>query len=323
MSHEKILVLDLGSQYTQLIARRVREQGVYSEIVSHDIPAATVREQAPRGLILSTGEQHPSGQSLLARVMLLQVEKGQVDLARLSAAQTSAAQLPHAMTGYLTWLAPQMATLPEKLKATFVGSRARLTTGTAHLRIPEGLCHLWLGLHCGLEYAVDIGACTPTEGQALEAECWDAILAIGRLQEHLVVGGQPVRRFLNTLLTLLTQQQALLLPKYGYETDANADDHLIGWQDDEWIYLLPEGAHRAVSRFCRETGELFSLTRDRLRRELIQDGLAVGDDDHQTTTARLGGRTRRVMKLDRAAVERYLGETFPSGSRSVTGITGE
>ncbi len=52
---EKVLVLDFGAQYAQLIARRVREQNVYCEIVRHDIPAARVRELAPRGLILSGG----------------------------------------------------------------------------------------------------------------------------------------------------------------------------------------------------------------------------------------------------------------------------
>jgi GMP synthase (glutamine-hydrolysing) len=54
-AHEKILILDLGSQYTQLIARRVRELGVFSEIVRFDITAAEVRARAPRGLILSGG----------------------------------------------------------------------------------------------------------------------------------------------------------------------------------------------------------------------------------------------------------------------------
>jgi GMP synthase (glutamine-hydrolysing) len=48
-------VLDFGSQYAQLIARRVREQHVYGEIVRHNITAARVRELAPRGLILSGG----------------------------------------------------------------------------------------------------------------------------------------------------------------------------------------------------------------------------------------------------------------------------
>jgi GMP synthase (glutamine-hydrolysing) len=55
LADEKVLVLDFGSQYAQLIARRVRQQNVYCEIVRHDIAAGRVRELAPRGLILSGG----------------------------------------------------------------------------------------------------------------------------------------------------------------------------------------------------------------------------------------------------------------------------
>jgi len=50
-----ILILDFGSQYTQLIARRVREQKVYSEIHPFNLPVARIRELAPRGIILSGG----------------------------------------------------------------------------------------------------------------------------------------------------------------------------------------------------------------------------------------------------------------------------
>jgi GMP synthase (glutamine-hydrolysing) len=52
---ERVIVLDFGSQYAQLIARRVREQHVYCEIVRHDITAQRVAEIAPRGIILSGG----------------------------------------------------------------------------------------------------------------------------------------------------------------------------------------------------------------------------------------------------------------------------
>ena len=52
---ERVIVLDFGSQYAQLIARRVREQHVYCEIVRHDISAERIRELAPRGIILSGG----------------------------------------------------------------------------------------------------------------------------------------------------------------------------------------------------------------------------------------------------------------------------
>ena len=55
MSHQKILILDFGSQVTQLIARRIREQQVYCEIHPFDMTEAAIRAFAPRGIILSGG----------------------------------------------------------------------------------------------------------------------------------------------------------------------------------------------------------------------------------------------------------------------------
>jgi GMP synthase (glutamine-hydrolysing) len=56
MRHDEVVpILDFGSQYAQLIARRVREKGVYSELVRPDIPAAELRAMKPRGIILSGG----------------------------------------------------------------------------------------------------------------------------------------------------------------------------------------------------------------------------------------------------------------------------
>ncbi len=54
---QRILILDFGSQYTQLIARRVREIGVYCEIHPFDMDEAAIRAFAPRGIILSGGPQ--------------------------------------------------------------------------------------------------------------------------------------------------------------------------------------------------------------------------------------------------------------------------
>jgi GMP synthase (glutamine-hydrolysing) len=52
---ERVVILDFGSQYVQLIARRVREQHVYSQIVRYDTPAAEIAALAPKGIILSGG----------------------------------------------------------------------------------------------------------------------------------------------------------------------------------------------------------------------------------------------------------------------------
>src|SRR6202158_5678138 len=52
---ERVLILDFGSQYGQLIARRVREHNVFCQVVRHDLPATRIAELQPRGLILSGG----------------------------------------------------------------------------------------------------------------------------------------------------------------------------------------------------------------------------------------------------------------------------
>ncbi len=54
---DRILILDFGSQYTQLIARRVREVGVYCELLPYDMDEAAIREFAPKGIILSGGPE--------------------------------------------------------------------------------------------------------------------------------------------------------------------------------------------------------------------------------------------------------------------------
>jgi GMP synthase (glutamine-hydrolysing) len=60
MQHDQVLILDFGSQFTQLIARRVREMGVYSEVVPFQNAAAAFERMKPKAVILSGGPASPT-----------------------------------------------------------------------------------------------------------------------------------------------------------------------------------------------------------------------------------------------------------------------
>src|SRR5258708_18458642 len=60
VNHQTLVVLDFGSQFTQLIARRLRELSVYSEILPFNTPMAEIRARAPVGIVLSGGPRSVS-----------------------------------------------------------------------------------------------------------------------------------------------------------------------------------------------------------------------------------------------------------------------
>jgi GMP synthase (glutamine-hydrolysing) len=95
---QKILILDFGSQYTQLIARRVREVGVYSEIRAFDMSEAEIREYNPSGIVLAGGpESVTAGES--PRAPQLVFELGVPVLGICYGMQTMAKQLGGSVQG--------------------------------------------------------------------------------------------------------------------------------------------------------------------------------------------------------------------------------
>ena len=71
MNREKIIVIDFGGQYNQLVARRVRECNVYCEIYSYKTDISLIREMNPKGIILTGGPNscyeglHPAAENCL------------------------------------------------------------------------------------------------------------------------------------------------------------------------------------------------------------------------------------------------------------------
>jgi hypothetical protein len=264
----------------------------------------------PRGAVVVTGEGHPPGASLLARTLVVEVDRAAVTVPALSALQAVRGRLCHAMAGYLTWLAPQMPGLGSSLRERFNAARARANEAAdTHLRIPEALANVWVGVTLGLDFAQHVGALEASTRETIETDGWDALLALGRTQGQSVRDEDPAQRFVRTLDTVLLQRKAQVLASTASEPrDPDKGERFIetlGWQDPEFFYLLPEATYTFVARACREAGT-FLPAEGRIRSALVKAGVAVADAGHTTSAARVGGKVRRVLKLSKEAVGKML-----------------
>ncbi len=126
--HDKILIVDFGSQVTQLIARRVREEGVYCEIVPFTKAEAAFREQKPKGVILSGGPESVTVEAS-PRAPQLVFDSGVPVFGICYGQQTMAAQLGGAVEGDTTRSSagPRSRSWPIAPCSRASGTRARST----------------------------------------------------------------------------------------------------------------------------------------------------------------------------------------------------
>lgn len=276
---------------------------------------ATARPtQPPRGLIATTGESHPPGHSVLARTLLVECEKGTVDRARLTVAQKTRARLPHAMAAFVEWAAPRLGSgeLQAWTHQTFEELRTKATalSDYAHARVPEVLANAQVGMLALLRCAQDSGAITAVEAEKIAAESWEALHRIGERHARHVEAERPSRRAFAILAALLVQRKVILLPPHQAPEDAKTPPEPIGWATEDEVLLQAESAYGWIAKACRDAGEPFPLRQQRLMRDLVQDGLANGSEDRTTGVVRLGGKLRRVIRINRERLDEFLGSPF-------------
>lgn len=287
----------------------------------------------PNALVISTGEQMPLGiASVAARILPVLCEREKIDIARLSEAQAKAHLLPFAMRGYLSWLAPQLDGLEKTLPRRFEELRSKATID-GHARLPEAVAHLYLGAEFGLRYAVETGALSESESEAIAQKAWDVLLALAREHAKTLEEERPVLKFLHTLDAIFTQGRGHLLDRqtggapvlahrFGWtpvglgdgEADYQKSGELLGWADKDGIYLIPEAVWRAVNEYLRPSGG-FPVRERTLRDMLAREGVLIKDEktNKSTTVIRAEGTSRRVLHLN---LNLYM-----SLQRSVTGVT--
>ncbi len=124
-------------------------------------PDATLRAtRYPRGIILSTGEDVPRGQSLRGRMLILEVAPGSIDWTLVSDAQEHAARgaYAQALAGFIQWVAQHHDDIEERRESELAELRARARQTGQHRRTPEIVASLARAMRIFLTYAQETGA---------------------------------------------------------------------------------------------------------------------------------------------------------------------
>ena len=159
----------------------------------------------PRGLILSTGEDIPRGQSLRSRLLVLEVETGAVTWARLSVCQQDAAagRYAQALSAFVRWLAPRYDDVRQRLPAEVGALRDKALRSGQHRRTPEIVANLQHGLRLFLGFAAETSAITAPERTALWKRGWAALGDAAAAQAKFQQASEPTHQFLTFLTAAL------------------------------------------------------------------------------------------------------------------------
>ena len=237
----------------------------------------------PRGLAICSGEVMPLSGSSLARTFVHKLQKGSIDLKKLTQAQSQQDLLSHAMRGYLEWLAPQMGDLPSQLKEAFTRLREeaqkKTVIKTRHGRLNESISHLHLGLNSFLSFAVAQGALSQDEGKKILQEAWEIFNQVADEQAFQEQAGEPSKKIAEASLELEAQRRiywADMEDTPGFLEGAVK----VGWKDeDRGIYYTNLGTlFKEVNQHLRGQGEVLSLSKADFISYLNQKELLVEKD---------------------------------------------
>jgi hypothetical protein len=292
----------------------------------------------PRGLIISTGEDVPPGQSLRGRLAIIEVSRGDISADRLSLCQRDAVSglYVKAMVGYIGWLASRYTdekyAYRERVRDLRTAAAKALASassdGHRHQRIPEIVANLAVGFETFLRFAVEADAVARSEVPALWARAWDGLVKSASSQSTHQADSEPATRFIELVQAAIASGRAHITgqngdkPKearaWGWRTLTVGSGELghtewrpcgerIGWLDEEAgsVYLIPDAAYNVAKRLGSEGGAGLAVSPQTLWKRLNERGLLKSVDQARGTLSirrKLEGATRKVLHLESATL---------------------
>jgi hypothetical protein len=328
------------NRYHRTADRLFRSQGNQSARQRLRADGSMRAERPPRGIILSTGEEVPKGHSIRARLLVVQVSRGDINVGRLGECQRDAAAGLYAacLAGYIRWLAGRFEEARLQVKAEAARIRDELLSSAGprtHLRTPTLMGDLLAGLDLFLRFALEAEAIGDEFAAALGERSRAALLALASEQSSHQEAVEPTQRYLDLLGSVLSSGRGHLASLDGnqpttaprvwgwrpvdnpldYECRWSPQGSRIGWVEAEYVFLDGNAAFAEVQRLAESQGEPLPVGVNTLHRRLKENGLLARSDeqrDRVKVRVTIEGVCRPVLHL-RTQTLAHLYETGQTG----------
>jgi hypothetical protein len=259
----------------------------------------------PRGFIISTGEDSPKGQSLKARLLLIEVAPGAINFKRLTECQQDArgGYYAQALAAFVQWLAPRYAQIQAQWSSELAELRQAAARSGQHRRTAGNIASLALGWRYFLIFAWQTKALTKKQAHTWWKQAWTTLQHLADAQDQHQSESEPTQHFLNLLQEALASKRAHLKKLDLDDPSPYQGGERIGWLAGDKIYLLPEVSYAVAHRLGNAVGNGLAVSPQSLRKRLKERGLIAESEPSRDTISvrkQIDGERWSVLVLNKA-----------------------
>jgi hypothetical protein len=258
-----------------------------------------------RGTIISTGEDHLNLEaSVAARVLTIEISRGQVNLAKVTEAQRSAGELNVITSCYISWIAEHEKEVTDICKKLYFWLRDTFTAcvqraGGGHARVATSATVSAIGGIVWLIFLRREGYISEKEAKELEINLLNVYSDLVSKQIPEIATQGADWQFMLHLKALISSHQVRIesrtCPLVGDQLKGQAP--VVAYRDDEADYLHAAGAIKEVKKSLRSEGKNLDFSAKAIYRQLSEKGVIVKNGESNTKVIRVGHERVRVVQL--------------------------
>ena len=281
----------------------------------------------PRGLILSTGEELPKGESLRGRILFLSLSPGDTNLTVLTELQASAANssLSKFMSIYISWLCKKINSIKPLYQNQLTVLRANLVNKIkAHSRTPDIVAKLIFGAQCFHWFITDNQIFDKKTADDFYYSSYATLIEVGNDQNEIINEEDPSKKFITLIVSSLNSGICHIedvtggVPKdptrWGYIQTMEslgpaqtpiyqAQGKRIGWTNGKDVYLDPVISFSVAQELAFKTGSGIPVSSKMLRKRLKEKGFLLSFEGTSTNArVTIQGKRIRVTHLHEASL---------------------